>query len=112
MKTIKLDPDMPAAELRLHMGELTAKVYNSLRQPSTMTQAVTRHSDSTTLSVLEDTMIFPKSFAGKYEKRTEYMDGWNDAVMDITRRLAGAPANAPSNFFDQQVSPSIFMAES
>jgi len=29
----------------------------------------------------EDPGIYPKAFVGKYDERTEYMNGWNDALI-------------------------------
>lgn len=31
--------------------------------------------------------IYPRAFVGKYEKRSEFQEGWNAAVMDITDKV-------------------------
>jgi hypothetical protein len=40
------------------------------------------------IEILDDDIgVYPKAFTGKYEKRTEYMEGWNAAVIEQCKHI-------------------------
>lgn len=40
--------------------------------------------------VIDHIGIYPASFVGKYEQRTERMNGWNEAVKELAPKVVGA----------------------
>ena len=42
------------------------------------------------LDSVTDFMVYPAAWEGKYEQRTDYMNGWNDCVMETLKRLVAA----------------------
>ena len=47
----------------------------------------------------DDPGIYPKEYVGKYEKRTEYMEGWNACVMKWTN-IQGEVLNAADDLIE------------
>ena len=44
--------------------------------------------------------IYPKSFVGKYHKRTKYMNGWNDALIKQSKMIVKVLADLGVEILD------------
>ena len=78
--------DLAAArtEIRIqgeHIAALEAKL-----------EAMERPTVETMLRVLAEIGIYPRAIIGEYEQRTDFMDGWNAALIEIGKQLAVLPA--------------------
>lgn len=66
-----------------HVAELTAQLEEMKRENTRLSRAV---------EVIDDMGVYPAAILNgpnQYEKRTDKMDGWNDAVMEMHKRVAG-----------------------